>query len=90
MKQKGNFKAVGEAEVAGGVSNFEDRRTKFYNKLCLSPEEVSESMGLCIDTIYRMLKAGILPSIRVRNRYIVPVSALEDKLNELVGKEVAV
>jgi excisionase family DNA binding protein len=50
--------------------------------LTLSPHEAAARLGLGRGTVYRLLKAGRLPAVRVGKRphYRIPVRALEEVL----------
>jgi excisionase family DNA binding protein len=50
--------------------------------LTVSPAEASARLGLGRGTVYRLLRCGRLPSIRVGRRpnYRIPVAALEEAL----------
>lgn len=45
--------------------------------LALSPEEASEAISLCRDTLDELLREGAIFSLRVGSRRLVPVWALE-------------
>ncbi|WP_158750255.1 helix-turn-helix domain-containing protein [Acidobacterium sp. S8] len=52
------------------------RRKDPQLEFCLTPRQVARDCGFGVSNTYRMLAQGILPSIRVGNRYFVPRLAL--------------
>jgi excisionase family DNA binding protein len=54
-------------------------------KATLTPREVAGETGFGVTHTYRMLAEGVIPSIRVGNRFFTPRSALEKWL-ESCGK----
>ncbi len=50
--------------------------------LTLSPHEAAARLGLGCGTVYRLLKAGRLPAVKVGKRphYRIPVKVLEEVL----------
>jgi excisionase family DNA binding protein len=40
--------------------------------------EVAELLGVSAPTIYREIRAGRFPAIRVRGRYVIPAKALDE------------
>ncbi len=50
-------------------------------KLVLSVSETAEVLGVCETTVYRSVRLGRLPYIRIgRNRILIPLAALERML----------
>lgn len=43
----------------------------------LSVESVAKKLGLNRNTIYREVRAGRIPSVRVGDRYLIPKAAFE-------------
>ena len=41
------------------------------------PEELAEMTGLGIATIYKGLRNGTIPSVKVGKRYVIPRAAIE-------------
>ena len=85
---KHNSQTFGD-EAVGGERNVNEE-SRSYSKLCYSAEETAGVLGIGIQAIYKLLKLGIIPSFRVNQKYLIPVSALEEALDNLVGKEIAV
>jgi len=52
--------------------------------LTVSPHEAAERLGIGRGTVYRLVKAGRLPAVRVGKRphFRIPVAALERALAE--------
>lgn len=55
--------------------------------LVYSPREVGEIFGLRVDTIYRKIRSGQLPSVQIGTRRYVPKAAIERLLGAVVNKE---
>lgn len=51
------------------------------NKL-LTLEEAREELRVSTITIYRWTKAGILPSVKIGGRRLIPASAIDNIINE--------
>ncbi len=43
-----------------------------------SIEEAAAALGLSYSTLYRAIRAGEFPGIKVRGRYVVPAKAIDD------------
>lgn len=41
-------------------------------KSVLTPAEVSENLGLSLRLVYRQMKAGVIPSVKVGDRFLIP------------------
>lgn len=50
-------------------------------KLALSVTEAAKMLGISRNTAYAAIKDGDLPVIRLGRRVLIPVAALEKKLN---------
>jgi excisionase family DNA binding protein len=48
-------------------------RRRFYNV-----REVAEILGVSTPTLYREIRAGRFPAIRVRGRYAIPARAIDE------------
>jgi len=46
------------------------------NKLLLTPEEAAEALSICRTTVYALLRAGALDSVRIGSSRRVPADAL--------------
>lgn len=53
-------------------------------KTVLTPEEVAEELGCGINLIYRQLRAGVIPHVKLGDKYLISRAAL-DKF--LVGEQ---
>lgn len=51
---------------------FEQRTPRFH-----SVAEVAQILGMSEVTLYRAIRAGQFPAVKIRGRYIVPASALQ-------------
>ena len=49
------------------------RQKRFY-----AVAEVARLLGLSEPTVYRAIRAGEFPAIRVRSRYVVPARAIDE------------
>lgn len=47
------------------------------NKTVLSVEDVAKALGLNRNTIYREVRSGRIPSVRVGDRFLIPKAAFE-------------
>lgn len=57
----------------------EPRAKRFY-----TVAEVAAELGLSEPTVYRAIRAGEFPAIRVRGRYVVPARAIDEMENAAV------
>jgi excisionase family DNA binding protein len=55
-------------------------------KLLLRPIEAAELIGVCRSTIYQMLAAGELPSVRVGSRHLIPADLLRQWVHQKVQR----
>lgn len=46
-------------------------------RMAFSPMETASTLGLCLNSVYKMLKRGQLKGIRVDRKILVPRSELE-------------
>ncbi len=46
-------------------------------KKVLTVDEVAKALGICRALAYRQVRAGIIPSVKVGDRYLVPVTQFE-------------
>jgi excisionase family DNA binding protein len=47
-------------------------------RLTMSVEEASEALGISRSLAYELVRRGVLPSLRLGRRIVVPVRALDD------------
>lgn len=52
--------------------------------LYVSPKELAKDLGLHIQTIYKMMKTGELPTIQIYNRKYI----LIEKVNEYISEQI--
>lgn len=50
-------------------------------KAVLSVEEVAKRLGICQALVYRQIRTGIIPAVRVGDRYLIPIKAFEKWLS---------
>ena len=50
------------------------------NRLAYSPQEAADSMGLCLNTVYKLVREGKLPCVKINRRLLIPRAGLEDLL----------
>ncbi|MBN1369960.1 MAG: helix-turn-helix domain-containing protein [Dehalococcoidaceae bacterium] len=46
-------------------------------KMVLSPQEAADALGLCLNSIYKMLRRGQLKGVRVERKILVPKQEIE-------------
>ncbi len=46
-------------------------------KKVLTVDEVAKALGICRALAYRQVRAGIIPSVKVGDRYLVPITQFE-------------
>lgn len=51
-------------------------------RLTMSVQEVSESIGVSKPTVYRLIRSKEIPSIKVGDRTLIPIVGLNDWINE--------
>jgi excisionase family DNA binding protein len=47
------------------------------NRLAYSPQEAADALGLCLNTIYSLIKEGKLPCVKINRRLLIPKADLE-------------
>ncbi len=50
---------------------------KSQSKICMSPAETAEALGISKSMIYMLLRENKLPYVKVGKRYLIPISELE-------------
>ncbi len=58
------------------------------DKKCLSVRETSARIGLGLTKTQQYIRSGVIPSISLGRRYLVPVEALDRWLNEQAMKSI--
>lgn len=53
-------------------------------KRVYTPSDICELLGLGRVKVYELLKAGQIPSMRLGNKYLIPVAAFEKWLNSFL------
>lgn len=43
----------------------------------IRPSKAFAALGLCTNTGYRLIKAGVLPTVKVGGTLLIPVAAIE-------------
>ena len=59
--------------MTGGPGEAGGRDKRFY-----SIEEAAILLRLSYSTLYRAIRAGEFPAVRIRGRYVVPAKAIDD------------
>jgi excisionase family DNA binding protein len=59
------------------------------NDYTLTPRQLAKELGFGLSNTYRMLAEGVLPSIRIGNRFYTPRSALNRWLETCGGESAA-
>ena len=50
-------------------------------RIAYSPMEAASSLGLCLNSIYKMLKRGQLKGVKIDRKILIPKSELERLLS---------
>lgn len=60
-------------------------------KAVLSAEEVAKILGICQALVYRQIRVGNIPSVRLGDRYLIPKAAFERWLscNQPIASELS-
>jgi len=48
----------------------------------LTVDEVAEKLGICSQLVRRQIKQGVIPCVKVGDRYLIPIVAFERWLAE--------
>lgn len=56
--------------------------TKDMKRIALSVEEAAATLGLSVTRAYQLVRCGQLPAKKVGKRWLVPIKALEEWINE--------
>lgn len=51
------------------------------DRMAYSPQEAAVKLGLCLNSVYKMLKDGYLRGVKVYRKILIPKSELERLLN---------
>ena len=51
-------------------------------RMAYSPMEAASSLGLCLNSIYKMLKRGQLKGVRIDRKILIPKAELERLLQQ--------
>ncbi len=51
--------------------------------LALSVAEAAIALRMCTNSVYAAVRSGDLPSVRIGGRIVIPVGALQRKLEEM-------
>jgi excisionase family DNA binding protein len=49
-------------------------------------QEIAELLGVSTPTIYREIRAGRFPALRLRSRYVVPAKAVDEMEREALAR----
>ena len=52
------------------------------NRLCITVPEAAEMLGISRNHCYKLVKEGVIPSIRLGGRIVIPKIGLDKKLAE--------
>jgi excisionase family DNA binding protein len=55
------------------------------DKLCLSVTETAEQLGISRSRAYELVQQGWIPSIKCGRRVLIPLHALQKRLEELIA-----
>lgn len=50
-------------------------------KRFLTTGEAAELLGISDATLYRAIRAGEFPAVKIRNRYVIPMKAIDELEN---------
>jgi excisionase family DNA binding protein len=73
---------AGEGEMSRSRTGV-GREEEGMDRLVLSPEEAAEVLGVGKSTIYDLLRANRLRSVKIGRRRLIPVGECEEFLNSL-------
>ena len=51
------------------------------DKMAFSPQEAASTLGLCLNSVYKMLRRGQLKGVRVDRKILIPRSEIEALLH---------
>lgn len=51
-------------------------------KKVLTVDEVAKELGVCAHLVRRQIKKGVIPCVKVGDRYLIPRSAFEEWLKD--------
>ncbi len=51
---------------------------KIESQKCLSVAETARLLGICESKVYRLVREGSLPHLRIGRRLIIPTTALQE------------
>jgi excisionase family DNA binding protein len=57
-------------------------------KTTITAPEIAKRLGICIDSVYEMLKSRTIPNIRYGHRFIISRAAFE-RWESTIGKKAA-
>jgi excisionase family DNA binding protein len=57
-------------------------------KRVLTPEQVANELGISRNLVYRQIKSGIIPSVKVGTRYLISIIAFEKWLSSSQGNTI--
>ena len=55
-------------------------------KLLLSPEEAGEVLGVARSTVYDLIRMGVLASVKIGRRRLVPVAACREMVERMLSE----
>lgn len=56
-------------------------------RLLLTPEEAAEALAVCRDTVYLLVRAGELASVKIGTARRIPKAALQQFIDDHVGAD---
>lgn len=62
------------------------RKVNGMEKLLLSPEEAGEVLGVARSTVYDLMRMGVLASVKIGRRRLVPVAACREMVERMVSE----
>ena len=72
----------------GGGRRGRTRRADADNRLAISVPEAAKSLGISRNYGYELVRRGELPAVRVGGRLLIPLLALEKRLEQGLGNGV--
>jgi excisionase family DNA binding protein len=52
-----------------------------HRKRTITPRETADELSMSMGSVYRALKSGEIPSVRIGGKYLIPVAALNKLLD---------
>jgi excisionase family DNA binding protein len=75
----------------GGVGPLDEKSTeRSHRRVAYRPREVAEMVGMSESGIRNLIRRGTLRAVRLDGRWLIPATAIEDKLGVQLDANIAV